>query len=312
MSRSLKAHLLLILATFFWGATFVQIKDALQQVTPFTFNAVRMIVGSVALVVIYRRHLSKVPPAALKVSALLGALLWAGYSFQTKGLVYTTPSKSAFITGVSIVLVPVFLALFWKRRIHARTGLGIVIAMFGLYLLTVPAGAGGFGFSTINRGDLLTLGCAVVFGFQIIVVGRVMMQHRFEHIGPLQIIAAATVMTVTAPLMERPAIVWSPRVVAAILVTGLLCTAAAFTIQAWAQQFLPPTHTALIFLMEQVFAWLTSYIVLHERLGYRATIGAVMILAGILVAELKGTEEEMKAELGPEAATPAAGNNVQR
>lgn len=308
MSRSAKAHLLLLLATFFWGATFVQIKDALRQVTPLTFNAVRMIVGGVTLVLIYRRHLRRVPPQTLKVSALLGALLWAGYSFQTKGLVYTTPSKSAFITGVSIALVPVFLAVFWKRRIHLRTGIGIAVAMIGLYLLTVPAAAGGLGLSSINRGDLLTLGCAVVFGFQIIVVGRVMMHHRFEHIGPLQIVAAATFMTFTTPLLERPAIVWSPRVIAAVLVTGFLCTAAAFTIQAWAQQFLPPTHTALIFLMEQVFAWLTSFLVLHERLGYRATVGAVLILAGILVAELKGTAEEMKAELGPEATGSEAGN----
>lgn len=308
MSRSLKAHLLLLLATLFWGATFVQVKDALRQATPLTFNAIRMIVGGVALVLVYRKHLTKVPLPTVKVSLLLGALLWAGYSFQTKGLVYTTPSKSAFVTGVSIVLVPVFLALFWRRTVNRRTALGIALAMVGLYLLTVPAGGSGFRFAAINRGDLLTLGCAVVFGFQIIVVGRVMMHHRFQHIGPLQIVAAATLMTATAPLLERPAIVWSPRVIAAILVTGLLCTAAAFTIQAWAQQFLPPTHTALIFLMEQVFAWMTSFLVLHERLGYRASAGAVLILAGILAAELKGTTEEMRAELGAEAARPETEN----
>ena len=307
MSRSAKAHLLLLLATFFWGATFVQIKDALRQVTPFTFNALRMILGAITLVVIFRGHLKKVPPATLKVSALLGALLWAGYSFQTKGLVYTTPSKSAFVTGVSTVLVPVFLALFWRGTVNRWTVLGVAMAMAGLYLLTVPAGE-GFGLAAVNRGDLLTLGCAVVFGFQIIVVGKVMLHHRFEQIGPLQIVAAATFMTATAPLMEHTAIVWSPRVIAAVVVTGLLCTAAAFTIQAWAQQFLPPTHTALIFLMEQVFAWLTSFLVLHERLGYRASAGAVLILAGILVAELKGTAEEMKAELGPEAAGSGEAN----
>jgi len=309
VSRSAKAHWLLLLATFFWGATFIQIKDALHQVTPFTFNAIRMIIGAVALVLIYRKRLARVPPQTLALSAVLGALLWGGYSFQTKGLVYTSPSKSAFITGFSTVLVPIFLALFWRRRIHLRTAVGIAVAMIGLYLLTVPAAAGGgFGLSLVNRGDLLTLGCAVVFAFHIIVVGRVMMHHRFEHIGPLQIVAAATLMTVSAPLMEHPAIVWSPRVIAALLVTGLLCTAAAFTIQAWAQQFLPPTHTALIFLMEQVFAWLTSYLLVHERLGYRATMGALLILAGILVAELKGTAEEMTAELGPEAAAPKNGN----
>ena len=86
--------------------------------------------------------------------------------------------------------------------------------------------------------------------------------------------------------------------IAAILITGLLGTAAAFTIQAWAQQFTPPTHTALIFLLEPVFAWITSYLVLHERLGWRAGIGALLILGGIMVSELKGSTQELAEEVG--------------
>jgi drug/metabolite transporter (DMT)-like permease len=89
-------------------------------------------------------------------------------------------------------------------------------------------------------------------------------------------------------------------VIWAILVTGLLGTGAAFTIQAWAQQFTPPTHTALIFLLEPVFAWMTSYIVLHERLGIRAGVGALLILGGIVVSELKGSQAELQAEVGEE------------
>ena len=95
-------------------------------------------------------------------------------------------------------------------------------------------------------------------------------------------------MWVTAPILERPHALWNARVVWAILVTGVLCTAVAFSIQAWAQQFTPPTHTALIFSLEPVFAWLTSYVVLHERLGGRAALGAGLILGGILLSELLG------------------------
>lgn len=304
MSRSLKAHILLVLVTFVWGATFVQIKDALRDVSPLFFNTVRMSLAAAALALIYRRPLRRVPTATLKMGVLLGAFLWAGYEFQTQGLVHTTPSKSAFITGISVVLVPVLLALGWRRRVNRRTAAGVAAAFVGLYLLTVPAEAGQFfSLQGVNRGDLLTLGCALAFAFHIIVMGRAMQRHRFEHIAVLQTATAAALMAVSVPVLENAFVSWSPRVIAAVAVTGLLGTAAAFTIQAWAQQFTPPTHTALIFLLEPVFAWMTSYVLLGERLGVRATVGALLILAGILVAELKGSEEELKLELGPEVGT---------
>ncbi len=98
-------------------------------------------------------------------------------------------------------------------------------------------------------------------------------------------------MFLTVPVLERDAhITWSPMVLGAIAVTAIFGTALAFTAQAWAQQFTPPTHTALIFSLEPVFAWLTSYLVLHERLGWRAGSGALLILCGVLVSELKGGE----------------------
>ena len=298
MSRSLKAHLLLVLVTLVWGVTFVEIKDALNDVSPLLFNAVRMTVAGVALLLIFRRHL-RMSAAALRTGLWMGTLLWMGYEFQTTGLVYTTPSKSAFLTGVSVVLVPVFLALIWRRHINRWTSLGVLAAFLGLYLLTVPnAGSGGL-FHGINRGDLLTLGCAVAFGFQIIFMGRAMRSHPFEQIATLQACVAAVLMGISVPLLEKsPHVIWSPRVVIAILVTGLFATAAAFTIQAWAQQFTPPTHTALIFVLEPVFAWASSYLLLGERLGTRAGLGAILIVAGVLLSELKGSASQPSEEVG--------------
>ena len=301
MSRSLKAHLLLVLVTIVWGVTFVEIKDALNDVSPLFFNAVRMTVAGTALLLIFRKHLC-MTAAALRTGLGMGTLLWMGYEFQTTGLVYTTPSKSAFLTGVSVVLVPVFLALIWRRHINRWTSFGVLAAFVGLYLLTVPnAGSGGLQ-SGINRGDLLTLGCAVTFGFQIIFMGRAMRSHPFEQIATLQACVAAVLMAVTVPLLEKPHVVWSPRVVIAILVTGLFATAAAFSIQAWAQQFTPPTHTALIFVLEPVFAWASSYLLLGERLGTRAALGAILIIAGVLLSELKGSASHPSEEVGNGAA----------
>ena len=297
MSRSLKAHLLLVMVTLVWGVTFVEIKDALNDISPLLFNAVRMSLAGVALVLVFRKHL-RMSAAALRTGIWMGTLLWMGYEFQTAGLVYTTPSKSAFLTGVSVVLVPVFLALIWRRHVNRWTASGVLAAFIGLYLLTVPHAGSGGPFSGVNRGDALTLGCAVAFGFQIIFMGRAMRKHPFEQIATLQACVAAVMMALTVPALEKTHAVWSPRVVIAILVTGLLATAAAFTIQAWAQQFTPPTHTALIFVLEPVFAWASSYVMLRERLGTRAGLGALLIVAGVVLSELKGSAGQTGEEVG--------------
>jgi drug/metabolite transporter (DMT)-like permease len=233
------------------------------------------------------------------MGCLVGALLWAGYEFQTTGLKLTTPSKSAFLTGFAVILVPVLLALGWRRRVNRWVTGGVITAMFGLYLMTVPAGeGGGLNLQSINRGDLLTIGCAIFFALHIINLGRAMQRFKFEQIATLQTCVAATLMALTFPVLEQAHVVWSSRVIWALLVTGLLGTAAAFTIQAWAQQFTAPTYTALIFLLEPVFAWITSYVVLHERLGFRAGLGALLILAGIAISELKGSSGELTEEVG--------------
>ena len=302
MSRSVKAHILLLALTLVWGATFVLIKSAITQATPLAFNAVRMALAAVVLLLVFARDLRRegVPRGAWLSGGLAGVCLWGGYELQTTGLAYTTPSKSAFLTGVSVVLVPIFLAIGWHRRVNRWTAIGVAAAFAGLYLMTAPAGPAGFALAAVNRGDLLSLGCAVAFALQIIAVGRATARYRFQQVSVVQVVVAAGLMLVTMPAMEQPHIIWSGLVVAAILITGLINTALGFAAQAWAQQFTPPTHTALIFLMEPVFACLTSYVLLGERLGARGTVGAGLILAGVLLSELLGKVA------APQAGTAAA------
>lgn len=288
MTRSTKAHILLVVVTFIWGATFVVIKNALAEISPLLFNAVRMTLASLCLAAIYWRDIAGMERVTLRAGIFVGVFLWLGYEFQTTGLRLTTPSKSGFLTGVSVVLVPVLLALFWRRKINRWTLLGVAAAVLGLFFMTVPsAGESLADWSSVNLGDLLTLGCAVAFAFQIILLGRATEQHSFKSIAFLQTATAAVLMALTVPVVERAHSTWSWRVWAAIAITGILGTALAFTIQAWAQQFTPATHTALIFALEPVFAWLTSYLVEGERLGWRASAGALLILGGVVLSELK-------------------------
>ena len=158
----------------------------------------------------------------------------------------------------------------------------------------MPASAGGgLNLRSMNQGDLLTLGAALVFAFHIIFIEHATRTQGWQQITVVQVAVTAILMILTVPLAEKVYVVWSPRVLWGIGITGFLSLALAFAIQAWAQQFTPATHTALIFTLEPVFAWLTSFIFLGERLGGRAGLGAGCILAGLLISEEKASAESM-------------------
>jgi drug/metabolite transporter (DMT)-like permease len=298
VSRSLKAHLLLVAITLVWGSTFVLIKKALFDASPLLLNAVRLSLAALLLGLYYRKHLASMRRPAFIAGCVVGLFLYLGYAFQTAGLRLTTPSKAAFLTGVSTVLVPLLLVLIWKATIHPWRAVGIALALSGLFLMTVPAGPENLAdFAKINAGDLLTIGCAIAFAFQIILLGRSTQRFPFEQIAVLQVAVAALLAALTAPVLEHPHLRLSAAVVATILVTGILGTAVAFTVQAWAQQFTPATHAALIFTLEPVFAWMTSFLYLNERLGGRAAAGALLILGGVLVSELLGQVARPDVEL---------------
>jgi drug/metabolite transporter (DMT)-like permease len=290
MSRSLKAHLLLLGVVFVWGATFVLVKDALSDISPLLFNLLRMVLATLCLGLVYGRHLGQVDRHAILCGAVVGFCLAMGYQFQTAGLRLTTPSKSAFITGLVVVIVPLLLIVPRLRPSgsHApgwNAYLGALLAFLGIVLLTTPAHA-GFDFQSMNFGDLLTLGCALGFSFHMLALAHFSPRVRFEQLAVLQVGFAAVFMAVSLPVFEKPFVHWSMRVIVALAIAAVLATAAAFTIQSWAQQYLPATHTALLLTMEPVFAWITSFLVLGERLGMRSGAGALLILAGIGITEL--------------------------
>jgi drug/metabolite transporter (DMT)-like permease len=148
---------------------------------------------------------------------------------------------------------------------------------------------------------MLTLGCAVAFAFQIIVVGRSAQHYDFAHLVTVEIVVCALWMLISVPIADRHGFIrFTPGMVWALAITALLGTVACFIVQAWAQRFTPPTHTALIFSMEPVFAGVTSYVLIGERLGARGVWGAALILAGVLASELLGHVQQPEQELAEE------------
>jgi len=296
----LRAYILMTLVVAVWGSTFVVIKGALSDATPAAFNLIRMTFAFVLLGVAYHRAWRTIRRTQIAAGAVVGLCLAAGYQFQTIGLVRTTPSKSAFITGLVVVLVPLFSMVPALRPPGARPPrwnayMGAALAFLGIVLITAPpvatAGARTAAaflpyFSSINLGDVLTLGCSISFAFHCIALGHTSPRIPFKPLAIMQVGFCALFMAVSLPMIEHPQVHVTARLVIALIVAAALATAAAFSIQSWAQSILPTTPMALILALEPVFAWITSFVVTGERLGMVAAIGAILILGGIALTEL--------------------------
>jgi drug/metabolite transporter (DMT)-like permease len=301
----LRAYLLMIFVVAVWGSTFVLVKGALADATPGAFNFVRMTLAFLVLAAIYHRSWRGIERWQLAAGAVVGLCLAAGYQFQTTGLARTTPSKSAFITGLLVVFVP-FLSLIpglrppGVRRPRWNAFLGAALALAGIVFLTAPSvqqsgSPGGWrdglssllpNFSSINLGDVLTLGCAIGFAFHCIALSHISPRIDFQRLALLQVGFCAVFMGLSMPMIEHPHIHWTPRLIGALGIAAVLATAAAFSIQSWAQSVLSSTPIALVLTLEPAFAWITSYLVEGERLGLRPASGALLILAGIALTEL--------------------------
>jgi drug/metabolite transporter (DMT)-like permease len=290
VSLRFKAHCALLLCSFFWGVTFVVVKDALVDISVFGYLAARFVLGALPMIWIYRDDLRKLTRDEAWAGIQVGLFMFGGYAFQTAGIARTTASKAAFITGLSVVLVPVFLAAFWRKKIGAWAWVGAAASFAGLYFLTVPMQ----GFAELNRGDLLVMGCAVLYAFQIIFIARYTGTFSLGALSCLQVILAGVLSTIAVPVLnaahwEEFFVRFTFQMEFGVIVTAIFTTALAYPLLVWGQKHTTATNTALILTAEPVFAALTSFLVLHERLGGRALAGAGLILGGICIAEWKGT-----------------------
>jgi drug/metabolite transporter (DMT)-like permease len=273
----------LLLNTVLWGATFVLVKSALVDISPMLFLALRFSLATVALAALFhapmRAAFSWKTAAA---GALTGTFLFAGFALQTFGLRLTTAPKSAFLTGLTSVMVPLLAAVVYKSKPRISEVAGVLVAVAGLALMTLDGPLG-----TMQPGDLLTILCAIGFAAHIVTLGHFSEHMRFEVLSVTQVGAAAAWAIVLLLGAEAPRVVWRPAVVWAVLITGLLATAMAFTIQTWAMQYTTSTRTALIYMFEPVVAWITSFWIANVSLSLRAALGAALILLGIVLVELK-------------------------
>jgi len=283
-ARRWQAELALVLITLIWGSTFVMVKQALESVSTLLFLALRFGLAALALLVVFRRMRAALfaQKRLLAGGVLAGVCLFGGYVFQTVGLRSTTPSKSAFITGLSVVLVPLLSSLVYKKAPQVDEVAGVLLATLGLTLMTLNEES-----LTISSGDALTVISAFGFAIHIMVLGHYTRAGAFEALSVIQIVTCALIALGTFWWVETPYVVWRPGLLAALVITGLLATALAFTVMTWAQQHTTATRTALFLVLEPVFAALTSFVVEGEMFTPRGGVGAALILAGIVMVDLK-------------------------
>lgn len=266
-----------------WGAAFTVTKGALNDVSSLLFVALRFFVATLVLWAALRwQGPLRVTSSTVRAGAVLGLALFGGYALQTVGLRYTTPSRSAFLTGLFIVIVPLLTALIHCRLPGISETVGVMVAFLGMSLLSGPIGS-----SQTALGDLLTIGCAVCYSLHILALGYYARIHNTRALAALQVGFTFLLSLLSFAWVEPVHLTPSWRLWLSVIFTGLFATALAFLVQTWAQRFLSATRTGLIFTMEPVFAALTAYLVLGERLQGLAAIGAFLILVAVAIVELR-------------------------
>jgi drug/metabolite transporter (DMT)-like permease len=274
------AQILLVFVTLIWGATFIMVKDALNDAGPFAFGTLRFTIAGILTLVIVNKSIFTLTKTEIIGGLICGFCLFCGYAFQNFGLMQTSASKSAFITSVSVLMVPIILYLFNIQKIKMKVWFAVVLATIGLYFLLDPRGG------MMNWGDILTFGCALGFAVHIIFQGYYVKKN--VRVLPFFLVQAWVVVGlsfINSLLFEPIFAIWSPRLISALLVTGIVATFIALLLMIWAQQILNPSETAIIFSLEPVFATVFAIIFAGEILGLWGYIGGGLIVLAVAYGE---------------------------
>ncbi|MEE8564120.1 MAG: DMT family transporter [Atribacterota bacterium] len=281
--KSIQAEIYLLIIVIIWGSTFALIKGVIDLIPPYTYLAYRFLLAALILIVIFWKRLKKLNIMVLKKGSLIGIFLFLGYTLQTVGIKYTTATKAGFITGLSVVLVPIISHFFIKDKVSRNSVIGVVLAFIGLWFLNY---SGSFSF---NLGDFLVLLCAFSFAMHIISVGLFGKKLDYVLLAITQITVVFVLSLLMALIFERPAIhlSYSSYIWWSIVITGIFATALAFYMQNRFQRHSTATKTAIIFSGEPISAAVFAYFLLGEKVGLIAWAGGLLIIFGMIVSQSK-------------------------
>jgi drug/metabolite transporter (DMT)-like permease len=289
---TVKSDLLLLLAAAIWGFAFVAQRIGMDYIGPFTFNGIRFALGALSLLPLAffnRRQPLATARTAFKSRAaflygglLAGTVLFAGASLQQVGLIYTTAGKAGFITGLYVVIVPI-LGLLGRQRTDAGTWLGALLAVWGLYLLSIKSAS-----FSISAGDLLEIIGAVFWAVHVIVIGWLSPRTDTVRLAITQFAVCSLLSLATAFVIETVSLDAIRQAAIPILYGGLLSVGVAYTLQVVVQRRAHASHAAIILSLEAAFAALGGWVILDETLSLRAGAGCALMMTGMLLSQLWG------------------------
>ena len=273
----MNAQLALLLVSALWGTTFVLVKSGLNDASPLVFVALRFAVASIISLLLWKGR--SLDPGALARGAPLGLVLAAAYVAQTIGLTSTSPSRSAFVTGLNVALVPIWgsFLLHQKPRLVPLVGLAVTLA--GLVLLMSPEGG------SWKTGDTWTVLCAILFALHVGLLSRWGERFSTESLLTSQLVVTALAAVTVMPL-ENVRLSWTPALAGALLITGIFATTGTTWLQLRYQHRVSATETALLYATEPLFAAIFSFFITGERLTVTAAAGGILIIAGALLGQV--------------------------
>lgn len=284
-------NLLLLLTAMIWGFAFVAQRMGMDYVGPFTFNAARFALGGLSLVPVIYFLARRKPPTAPTLAApvpqvkwgglLLGAVLFTAASLQQVGLVYTPAGKAGFITGLYVVMVPV-IGIFARQKVTFLLWLGVLLAVVGMYLLSITEGF------YIAFGDAILVLGALFWAVHVQLTGYLSPRTDPIRLARCQFLVCALCSFVTALIFEKISLQGLINGINPLLYGGLLSVGVAYTLQVVVQKTADPTYAAVILSLEAVFAVVGGWLVLGETLTVRALVGCVLMLVGMLAAQFDG------------------------
>lgn len=298
----IRQSLLLLLTATIWGVAFVAQSVGMEYVGPFTFNAVRNLIGAVVLLpcmaLLSRGERSEQASAGdekesfwkklkdgeyktlLTGGVSCGVFLCVASNLQQFGIKYTTVGKAGFITAMYIVIVPI-LGIFLHKRVGAKVWIAVAIAVAGLYLLCMTGGS-----FSLQKGDLLVLACAFVFSVHILVIDYFSPKVNGVAMSCIQFFVCSLLSAVGMLLFEKPHLsqilaAWLP-----VLYAGVLSCGVAYTLQIVGQKGMNPTAASLILSLESAVSLLAGWVILGQKLSEREGVGCILMFAAIILVQL--------------------------
>lgn len=289
MTKNLKGSLILLLTAIIWGTSFVSQKLGMNDVGPFTFMGLRTLLGAVVLLPFIfvtdmkkpkSERMSFANKSLLKGGLACGVFLCIASCLQTFGMVYIDAGKAGFLTSLYMIFVPI-IGIFIGKKLNLKTVFAVLLAVFGMYLLCMKNG-----FSSIGKGDVLVLLCAVLFAFHILTIDKFSPGVDAVKLSCLQFAVAGALATICMFIFEKPPIEAVLASAGPIMYSGIMSCGVAYTLQVVGQKYAEPTVASIIMSLESVFAALSGAIFLGEVMIPREIMGCAIMFIAVIYIQL--------------------------